>query len=162
MSTFTIVLIIIALVAVVWGFMQGIVRQIGSLVGIVTGIITARIFGPDLANWLIGQASGNSSALLTILAYVVIFLLAFALIRAVALLFRKLLHEAQLGVLDRIGGAIFKLIEWMFILSLVLNAWIAVAPSYAPQGKWAERIVLLAPSLLGAQSASELIEAIKI
>lgn len=157
MTTFEIFLIIFAAIAIVWGAIVGLIRQLGSIAGIVLGILACRLFGQDAAYWLASMAeSGSSRALLTVLAYVVVFLVAYLCAWAVARLVKVAAKKMQLGVLDRLCGAVFKLFLFMFCLSLAMNLWAAIAPDLSPTGKWAHRVEKVAPRILGSVTAKSL------
>lgn len=157
MSTFEIFLIIFSLIAIVWGAWVGLIRQLGSIAGIVLGILACRLFGDDAARWLASMAeSGSSRTLLTVLAYIVVFLLAYFSAWAVARLVRAAAKKMQLGVLDRLCGAVFKLFLFIFCLSLALNLWAAIAPDLSPGGRWAHRVEKVAPRILGSETARSL------
>ncbi|MCD8387512.1 MAG: CvpA family protein [Bacteroidales bacterium] len=155
-TTFDTILLIIAIVAALLGFRSGIVRQLGSLAGIVIGIVGCRIFGPQVEQWLTSVASGQNPAVITILAYALLFLALYFATVAVAFGIRQIVHSACLGIVDRLAGAVFKAALWLFVTSLLLNVWLAFAPSHSPTGRLAHAAVEFAPAVLGSETAQQL------
>ncbi len=159
MSPFTIFLIIIVVLAAVLGFRKGLVRQIGSLAGLVIAIAVCRIYGSDVAAWFTsGVESASNVALYTILAYVCLLLVAYFAVFFLARLFRSVICALRLGIVDRIGGAMFKVLFWLFAASLFYNMFVAVVPDSqpAPQELWKQRLLTLAPVVIGSETAAEL------
>ena len=75
---------------------------------------------------------------------------------AVAHFCKQLTHALALGGLDRLGGAVFSLFQWMLVLSILLNLWQMVKPSTnflamstLGNGHAIEAVMGLAPGLLG-------------
>lgn len=157
MSTFEIFLIIFSLIAIVWGAIAGLIAQLGSIAGIVLGVVACRIFGHQAAYWLGSMAeSGSSRAVLTVLAYVMVFVTAYFAAWALARLIRAAAKKMQIGFLDRLCGAIFKLFLFIFCLSLVMNLWGAMAPDMMPKGVWAERVCKMAPRIMGSPTVKNI------
>jgi len=157
MSTFEIFLIIFSLTAIVWGAITGIIAQLGSIAGIVLGVVACRIFGHNAAYWLGSLAeSGSSRAVLMVLAYVLVFVIAYLAAWALARLVKAAAKKMQIGILDRLCGAVFKLFLFIFCLSLALNLWGAMAPDMMPKGVWAERVCKVAPKILGSSTVKNI------
>lgn len=158
MSTFEIFLIIFSLIAIVWGAAAGIIAQLGSIAGIVLGIVACRLLGHQAAYWLGSIAeSGSSRTLLSILAYILVFIVAYFGAWALGRLAKAAAKKMQLGFLDRLCGAAFKLFLFIFCLSLAMNLWAAIAPDMSPQGVWADRVEKVAPRILGSDTAKNIL-----
>ena len=91
-----------------------------------------------------------------VVAKVIVFIAGYLGVRAVASLFKKMTHALALGGLDRLGGAVFSLFQWMLVLSLLINLWLVIKPgaslaelSTLANGHAAPAIARLAPALLG-------------
>lgn len=126
MTRFDILLLVIALIALAIGFHRGIITQIGSLAGIIVGIILSRITAPWVAQLIAGDAIPSYPE--TVVAHILMFVVGFLGCWALARLFRSLTHALHLGFIDRLAGALFTLLEWLLILSLALNLYLALRP----------------------------------
>ncbi|MCM1451269.1 MAG: CvpA family protein [Clostridium sp.] len=157
MSTFEIFLLIFSLIAIVWGAFTGIIAQLGSIAGIVVGVLACRIFGHDASDWLASLAqSGSSRAILTVLAYILVFVLGYIAAWGLFRILKIAAKKMQIGILDRLCGAVFKLFLFIFCLSLALNLWGALAPEMTPKGVWAQRVERMAPRILGSAAVTSI------
>lgn len=162
MTTLDIVILIVFVAAVAWGFRKGIIMQMGALGGIVAGVVACRL----AASWLATEIAGchgadggevaSPSYVDIVLANVILFIAALVCVKLVAGLFKRITHALCLGALDRIAGALFCLFEWMMVLSLMVNLWLVIKPkadfhelSTIGNGHAIEAIVNLAPMVLG-------------
>ena len=77
----------------------------------------------------------------------------------------KILKAINLGVINRIAGAVFAVVQGLLILSLLLNLWIAIFPDTEllkeSSGAVEQRLINLAPDLLGSDTAQEFLNATK-
>lgn len=142
---------LVLLYAVISGFIKGLLSQIGQIAGLIVGVLAARALTPSLLTMLRVDAGVDSASMITtVLCYFLVFLAGYFAIVLLARLVRLVVRVACLGVLDRMGGAIFKLIKWTIILSLVYNLSVAVGLCNAPDASdyWLERTVYrVAPAL---------------
>ena len=161
MTTLDIIILIIFVGSVAWGFRKGIIVQAGALGGLIFGVVLCRL----AAGWLAGEIAGVHGAEADgpapsyvdfVLANVILFIAGFLGVKAVAHFFKSVTHALALGGLDRVSGALFSLFEWMLVLSLLLNLWLVIKPqtnihalSTLGNGHAIEAIVNLAPKLLG-------------
>ncbi len=151
MTPFNMFLVLVAIVAAALGFRKGLIKQLGAIAGIIAGIIACRMFGPTVTDWCRAVATeGTSDILLTMIAYVGVFLLAYLIVSMSATLMQTAAKVVHIALLDRIGGAVFKMVLWLFILSLGVNAWCAFFPEHLPEGKIANFVTSLAPMVIGA------------
>lgn len=157
MSTFEIFLLVFSLIAIVWGAITGIIAQLGSIAGIIVGVLACRLFGTAAAGWLASLAdSGSSRTLLTVIAYIAVFVAGYFAAWGVFRLLKIAAKKMQIGVLDRLAGAAFKLFLFIFCLSMALNLWGALAPELLPKGVWAQRVEKVAPRMLGAAANAKI------
>ena len=166
MSTIDIVMIAVIVIAAIYGYYKGILAQMGALVGIVGGIICCRLFGDDLATFLNNNFADSTATRATtmflnnVVAHVVIFVVAYFGARLLASLLSATLKKIKLGIINRIAGAVFAPVQWLVILSIVLNIWIAIFPNTkimkSTTGIADETIINLAPDILGSQTAQML------
>lgn len=159
MTKLDIVILIVFVVSVAVGFRKGMIVQAGSLGGIVFGVLLSHLAGDWLAGVIAahgGDGAGVPTYVDSVLANIVLFVAGYLSVKAVAHFFKQLTHALSLGALDRIGGALFSLFQWMLVLSLLLNLWVVIKPgtnfcamSTLGNGHAIEAIMALAPGLLG-------------
>lgn len=162
MTVLDIVIIVVFLASAIYGLKKGIVVQVGAIAGVVFGIIACRVFGDPVAEYLktILPLEGASPELahyvVSVIAYVTLFVFGYVLIRIIASMIKKVAHAAFMGTIDRILGALFSIFQWMLIMSLVLNVWqmflhsrTVVSYSTLGGGRVAQAIMDLAPLLFG-------------
>lgn len=161
MTTLDIVILVMFVGSVAWGFYKGIIVQAGALGGLVFGVILCHFAGDWLAAQIAGTqiGSGNSSEpgyVDSVLANIILFIAGYLGVKAVAHFFKNVTHALALGGLDRVAGALFSLFEWMLVLSILLNVWVLIKPqtnvhalSTLGNGHAIEVIMALAPKLLG-------------
>lgn len=149
MSALDIIIILVAGAGLVIGFTRGIISQIGQIAGLVGGIAAARIFGSTLAS----AFSKTPDTLETVCGYIAAFVVAYFLVWAVFRILRKTVHGIKLGIVDRVAGALFKALQWLVVLSLALNLYLAIrfddSDIRSPQKPWRSAVIDLAPALLG-------------
>lgn len=150
-NLFAILILLVLLYAVVTGFMKGLLAQIGQIAGVVIGILASRALTPSLLGVFGVGSQGSGSAITIVLCYIVVYLVAYFAVVLVARLIRLVVRVACLGVVDRICGAVFKMIKWALIISLVYNLIVACDLSPVPgDSQPVERFVYgVAPFVLG-------------
>lgn len=146
-----ILILVVVLVAAFLGFQRGILAQAGSIIAVLAGIVAARIFGPKLSVFF---ADGDVPGLVEqVSGYGVAFILAYLLVWIVARMARSAFRAVKLGIVDKLAGAVFKIAEWVLILSLVLNFYLIItggADSLRhPRKPWRAAVVDFAPQVLG-------------
>ncbi len=154
MTTLDIIILIVFAGSVLIGFRSGLLKQVGSLGGLVAGVVLCRLGSA----WLTAIIAGPDAPTYTdiVLAHLILFIAGFCCVKTVAHFCRQLTHALSLGIVDRLGGVVFCLFEWMLVLSLILNLWLLIKPqtsiaslSTLANGHAAPAIVALAPKLLG-------------
>lgn len=171
MSTIDVLFIFVVIVASIYGYCKGVLAQMGALAGILVGIICCRLFADDVAaffneHFLNSTATKSSSMFLNnVVAYVVVFLLAYFSARIIAKLLTAVVKQIKLGIINRFAGAVFAVLQGLIILSLLLNLWIALFPDSGltknSKGYTDEKLVNLAPDILGSKTAKDIIDATK-
>lgn len=155
MTSHQILLIIFAVVtlyAVITGFMKGLLSQIGQIAGLIIGILASRALTPGLLAMLSVDASAEPASMFTtVLCYILVYLAAYFSVVLVARLLKLVVRVACLGVLDRLGGAVFKFLKWLLIMSLAYNLLVTAYPAASPgnAGGFIEKTVCgFAPAVL--------------
>lgn len=171
MTTLDIILIVVVVVAAIYGYYKGILSQIGALAGVLVGIICCRIFASDLTTilndfFLDATSTTDSSRFLnSVVAQVVLFLVGYFGARWIASLMTTIFKKVKLNIVNRFAGAVFAVVQGLVIMSLVLNLWIAVFPESKlmkpSTGVVDERLINLAPDIFGSETAKEFLEATK-
>lgn len=157
-STIDIIMLIVLGAALVYGLIRGLIKQIASLGGIILGIVACRLFadsvGPLVQRLLPGTFSSAGSA--KIVGCILLFLLIYFTVGAIASLTRKLTSAIMLGWLDHLLGGIAAMFKWALVLSILLNLWKTVSPGSAifyqsklMDGEMLPAIMNLAPWMLG-------------
>lgn len=162
MSILDIAIVAVFVGAIIYGLYKGVIAQLGSLGGILLGVLACRLFGGDFARIVGGilpdmSSDASTSAYIdSVIANVVIFLVVYMLSVLLSRFLRKITHALCLGVIDRVVGAIFSLLKWFFVFSIVLNVWLAFVPdaglekkSKLGDGVAIGAIVSFAPSAFG-------------
>lgn len=143
---------LVLLYAVISGFIKGLLSQIGQIAGLIVGVLAARALTPSLLAMLRVDAGVETASMIaTVVCYFLVFLAGYFAIVMLARLVKLVVRVACLGTLDRIGGAVFKLIKWTIILSLTYNLAVASGLSSTPNQSdfWLERTVYrVAPVML--------------
>lgn len=144
---------ILALVVVggILGYQRGILAQVGSIVAVLAGIVAARMLGPRLVAWFAG--AGEPGVVDIVSGYGLVFFLAYLLVWLVARMVRSAFRTVKLGVVDKLAGALFRIAEWLLLLSLALNFFIIVTSGkYAIREAakpWRGFVIDFAPEVLG-------------
>lgn len=163
---FLYIVLIIVVAAGIWGWMQGLVHQIGSFVGLLVAIVVCRVFGPKVAAYACADiAPGSDSTFITILAYIALGIVTYLAVWVVVRMLRSMIHGLHLGIIDKIGGSLYKMLLWMVVISLIYNLYICVAPTHAPRSNttedvWKQRILEFAPTIFGSDSAQDLFDTV--
>lgn len=105
--------------------MTGIVMQLATLAGIILGAIFAGflsdIITPNLIEW-----SGGNSKMIGIFSYIIVFLLIFLALFLIGKMITKAIKAIQLNSLNRLAGAIFCTVKWLFLISILLNILVEI------------------------------------
>ena len=110
---------ILLLLSVYKGLRKGLIVAVFSFIAFVVGIAAALAFSSAVAGYL--QTSFRiSHRLLPFIAFLIVFLIVVFLIRLGAGFLEKLVQLAWLGWVNKIGGILFYLLLYFFILSTLL------------------------------------------
>lgn len=148
-----ILIAVIVLAALITGAITGLVRQLGTLVAFVVAILSCRFFGPSLCSALIPADTGHP-VLLSGCVYFGLFVVAYLVVVLIARLLHATVNALQLGFVNRILGALFRVVLWLVIASACVNAAIIVYPSSRsefenPAKPWRGWVVEAAPKIVG-------------
>lgn len=158
MNTTEALIILILGASLVYGLYKGIIGQLSSIAGLVAGIIVTRLLASPTASVLVSLMPSifTSHTMALVVGSVLIFILVYFSVGAVARLSRRLSKLLMVEWLDKLLGAVYCMFKWTFILSILLNAWYLIAPYSgafsAPKfigSKIFNAIMHLAPDLFG-------------
>ena len=114
--------IIIGFVAVgtVLGFAKGALRQVATLVGLVAGLLLARALYLTVGERMAVEL-GTSATVAQIIAFFLIWILVPMALLWVASLLTRVLEVVNLGILNRIGGALVGAVKYTLLASLAIQ-----------------------------------------
>jgi len=122
------------------GLFRGFLLELFDLVALLAGYFAARLLGPVLGLWLASNSPINRW-LSGVIAAVLLFIVAAALVRLAAQFLRTALHSINLAGFDRALGAGFGLVKALLIvlavfLLLSLTPWSKAIGEYASRGQF--------------------------
>ncbi len=135
-QTLLIIFALVAIYAVITGFIKGILAQLGQIVGMVVGILASRALAPNIFTMFVSDADAQPASMITeVLCYILVYVVAYFAVVLLFKLLRVIVKVVSLGILDRLAGAVFKLIKWALIVSLVYNLYVAISPDASPSAE---------------------------
>lgn len=161
------VVIAVAVWGIVTGFRKGLLRQMSAILGVAFGIVGARVGAPEctgyIDGWLPPTVSGFKRHFLTeTLACGGIYILVSLLIGACMNPIAKLIGVIPAGILNSISGAVFRLFQFLMIVSIVYNLIVDMNPSGQltrssrhHDGNVVEVVMKIAPAVLGFPDGEE-------
>ncbi len=117
MNYFDIVIGIILILALVRGFKNGLVVELAALAALVLGLLGAVHFSGITESYLSQYLSSNY---IGIIAFIITFVLIVIGVHLLARVIDKLIQAVALGTLNRIMGALFSLLKYAFIISVLM------------------------------------------
>lgn len=114
-----IIVIVLLLLAAFKGLRNGLILAIFSFLAFVIGLAAAIKLSAVAAGY-IGSAVNVSQRWLPVLAFVVVFVIIVLLVKLGAKLIESAVSMMMLGWVNRIGGAIFYALLYIFVFSIVL------------------------------------------
>ncbi|TAJ15165.1 CvpA family protein [Marinilabiliaceae bacterium JC017] len=151
MNYFDIIIGIILLVALVKGFKNGFVIELASLAALILGLLGAIMFSDVTAGFL---SEYLQSGYIGLIAFFVTFLLIVVGVHLVAKMVDKMIKALALGPVNRIFGALFSLLKYAFIVSVLLSVFNSFDRSFKvipdeqkESSKLYEPLSLLAPTI---------------
>ena len=120
MNTLDWVILAVLGVGFVIGFIKGVIKQAFSLGGLVLGIICGTLLYKPFADLLLKFLKMSDKTAL-IVAFVIILLVVPIVCGLLGKALSKLVHEANLGFIDRLLGGVFGLFKFLLVLGLVFQ-----------------------------------------
>ncbi len=128
MNTYLIFDIVVALVLLFGlykGVSNGIIKELAFFAAIILGIYVSKLVSPDVAEWVMGFSGWDYDVCLIVAYGILFFAVAFGL-HFVASLITKALRQISLGWLNKLLGAVFGVLKFGLIISVLLNLLITV------------------------------------
>lgn len=129
MNLLDIVLALIVGYCLIRGIFRGLIKELSSIVGVLGGFYAAYSYYPHLARHL--DRWITNPGYLSILSFLVIFLLVFLLVSFAGVVIKYLMNIAFLGWSDRIGGAVFGFAKALLITTVLLLVLTTFLPNNA-------------------------------
>ena len=164
---YSILIIIVALWGIFYGFWRGITGQLASLLGFAFGAVSARIFTPIFAvNYESFVAKFCNPHYVSFMANLLCACCIYFVVYWIFCIFSKLLKGAmsvfEIGMLNRIIGAFFSLICSMLWLSIAFNLLLSIYPDSglmryekSDDGNMVAGVMALTPAILGCYGADD-------
>jgi membrane protein required for colicin V production len=121
-NIFDLIVISITLILAIKGYFSGIIREMTGLLGIGLGLFLGSQYYKDAGIYINDSVLKipNESAI-NLVGFVAIFVITWAIIVLIGMLFSKMLSIAKLGLLDRLGGVVFSAGKFFIIVSVIVT-----------------------------------------
>jgi len=120
MEIIDIILGALLIFGLVRGFMKGFFVEIASLLSLLVGLYGAIHFSYFVADWLKIKVEWDAKYIQAA-AFAITFLIILVIVSLVGKLLTKIIDAAQLGILNKIAGAVFGAAKIGMILSVIIN-----------------------------------------
>jgi len=114
-----VVVFILLIVAIFKGLRKGLIVAVFSFLAFIVGLAAAVKLSTAMANY-IGNNVSISQRWLPFIAFIIVFIIVVLLIRLGAKLLQGGVQMVMLGWINRIGGVVFYILIYFFILSILL------------------------------------------
>lgn len=118
MNIIDILILVILLFGILSGFRRGFIMEVALILGAVVALAIAKLEYPVVRHLLALVAP--KSAWLTVISYLIVFLVIWGVIVTLARVVRKAAHLLLLGFADRLGGAVIGLLQGALVVELLL------------------------------------------
>ncbi len=119
MNIIDLILIILLIAAAIRGFVKGFFVEFASVAALILGILCVMMFSVYFRNWLSGVVSWRPEAI-KVVAFLIIFISVVVVVHLIANALEKFVRAIAMGILSRLGGAVFGVIKTAFILSFLM------------------------------------------
>lgn len=172
---YPLILIGVLLLAIIYGWHRGMVRQMASLLGVAFGFVAARLFyeqAAELLSPLIPPAEkfapepfGTPMRMYAsyLVGAVAVFTAVFIVLRLLSGLLVSAMQLIHTGAINAMLGAAFCFCKWVIIMSIAFNLWLVIRPDCGllkyctdGDGNVVELVMDVAPALFGTDSPTEL------
>ena len=126
MNLADLLIIILLAVSVVSAFAKGFFVEVCSLIGVILGLFIAAANYAGFAPWILRVVRNQAAA--NLISFLLIVLLVMVVAGLAGSLLRGLFRGVGLGIVDRLLGAAFGLVEGCVVVTLVLMGIVAFLP----------------------------------
>ena len=165
---FHLLIVVAGVYGVLAGYKKGIMRQIGSVVALAFAIVAAYVLGGNVEEWLWDYLSAwkafNAIYVAKTLAVMTVFFPVYFLLDLCLIPLSRLMRTFESGILNSIGGALFRTFKYFLFLSLCYNLLIDIKPTSAlaqtsrhHDGNIVEGVVKIAPFILDFPGGEEVV-----
>ncbi len=165
---YPLLIIVVAALAVIRGYHKGLTGQVSSVVALCFGIICGHLFAVPVENLLnelfphIARRLGGD-CFLEMLSSGGVFMIIFMLLRFLLKILNLVGKAFYAGIINKLLGGIYCLIEYQLILSILLNLMASYNPGNSlvklgtdRDGNAVEIVLKLAPAALGGSDIEDL------
>jgi membrane protein required for colicin V production len=151
MNLADLLIIVLLAVSVVSAFAKGFFVEVCSLVGVILGLFIAAANYAGFAPWILLVVRSHAAA--NLIAFLLIVLLVMVVASLAGRLLRGLFRGVGLGIVDRLLGAAFGLVEGCVVVTLVLMGIVA----FLPRQDWLSGSRLAPVFLTAAHGGSQVV-----
>lgn len=119
MNTIDIVFGIILILGAIQGLRKGLFVELASLVGLIAGIFGAIYFSHFVGDWLAEKTSWTEQVI-NLSAFAITFIIIVVAVSMAGKILTKIADFAMLGIINKIAGAVFAVLKYAFLLSVVI------------------------------------------
>jgi len=119
MNTIDIVFGIILLLGAIQGLRNGFFVEIASLIGLIAGVYGAIHFSYYVGDWLVEKTTWSEQAI-KLSAFAITFMIIVLVVSLAGKVLTKVANFAMLGIVNKLLGAVFAVLKFAFLLSVVL------------------------------------------
>ena len=119
MNSIDIIFGIILILGLIQGLRKGLFVELASLIGLVAGIYGAIHFSYYVGDWLVEKTSW-SEQIIKLTAFAITFIIIVVVVSLAGKLLTKVANFAMLGIVNKLAGAVFAVLKYAFLLSVVL------------------------------------------
>lgn len=162
-----VVVIALGVWGILSGYRKGLMRQFGSVVAVAFGIVVTRLLAPDfypaVDDFIPGLISGfNREFIVKTLSCTIIYVLVTGIFELIAIPLGKLMKVVPAGIVNSIGGSVFRTFQYLMLLSLFYNLIVDFHPTgpltrtcRLHDGNVVEGVIKIAPAILGFPDGEE-------
>lgn len=165
---FHLIIVVAGVYGILTGYKKGLMRQLDSVTALAFAVVAAYIVSGDVEEWLWDYLSSwqefNAIFVAKTLSVTLIFIPVYFLLKLCLFMLARMMTAFPGGILNSIGGAIYKTFKYFLFISLFYNLLIDLRPTSAlaetsrhHDGNIVEGVVKIAPFILGFPGGEEVV-----